>query len=105
MIEQAQNLYSFKMDDSCYTLTKTLLVFSYGQDFPADTEEELLKLLQPEHIAGLTLLGGEPFEPSSPELCPDIPAGPAGDIHLIFILIPAIGAFPYQLGMSVSDDL
>lgn len=39
--------------------------FSYGQEFTADTEEELLKLLQPEHIAGLTLLGGEPFEPSS----------------------------------------
>ena len=39
--------------------------FSYGQEFTADTEEELLKLLYPPHIAGLTLLGGEPFEPSN----------------------------------------
>ncbi|MCI9083679.1 MAG: anaerobic ribonucleoside-triphosphate reductase activating protein [Lachnospiraceae bacterium] len=39
--------------------------FSYGQEFTINIEEELLELLCPEHIAGLTLLGGEPFEPSN----------------------------------------
>lgn len=39
--------------------------FSYGQEFTADIQEELLELLRPDHIAGLTILGGEPFEPSN----------------------------------------
>ncbi|MBC8529247.1 anaerobic ribonucleoside-triphosphate reductase activating protein [Christensenellaceae bacterium NSJ-44] len=39
--------------------------FGYGQPFTGETEEELLALLAPEHINGLTLLGGEPFEPEN----------------------------------------
>ena len=39
--------------------------FGYGQPFTAETEQELLALLAPEHINGLTLLGGEPFEPDN----------------------------------------
>jgi len=39
--------------------------FSYGQPFTKETEEQLLLLLQPAHITGLTLLGGEPFEPEN----------------------------------------
>ena len=39
--------------------------FSYGQPFTQDTEDELLRLLQPDYIAGLTLLGGEPMEPEN----------------------------------------
>ena len=39
--------------------------FCYGQPFTAETEQELLALLAPEHINGLTLLGGEPFEPEN----------------------------------------
>ena len=39
--------------------------FDYGKEFTGDTQEQLLKLLSPEYIAGLTLLGGEPFEPSN----------------------------------------
>ena len=39
--------------------------FSYGQPFTAETEEKLLSLLRPAHIRGLTLLGGEPFEPDN----------------------------------------
>ena len=35
--------------------------FSYGQPFTQDTVDELLRLLQPDYIAGLTLLGGEPM--------------------------------------------
>ena len=39
--------------------------FEYGQPFTANTEEELLRLLRPDYIRGLTLLGGEPFEPEN----------------------------------------
>lgn len=39
--------------------------FSYGTPFTEETEEELLEALRPGYIAGLTLLGGEPFEKSN----------------------------------------
>ena len=39
--------------------------FCYGQPFTAETEETLLAMLAPDHINGLTLLGGEPFEPEN----------------------------------------
>ncbi len=39
--------------------------FDYGQPFTAETEERLLKLLEPSYINGLSLLGGEPFEPEN----------------------------------------
>ncbi len=37
--------------------------FSYGKPFTREVEDELLKALEPAHVAGLTLLGGEPMEP------------------------------------------
>ncbi|MCQ2558978.1 MAG: anaerobic ribonucleoside-triphosphate reductase activating protein [Oscillospiraceae bacterium] len=37
--------------------------FEYGQEFTKETEEQLLKMLRPEYVDGLTLLGGDPFEP------------------------------------------
>ncbi len=37
--------------------------FSYGSPFTKQTEEEILLALDHEYIAGLSLLGGEPFEP------------------------------------------
>lgn len=39
--------------------------FCYGQPFTAETEDYLLSLLSPVYINGLTLLGGEPFEPEN----------------------------------------
>ena len=39
--------------------------FSYGQPFTEETEEHLLQMLAPSYINGLTLLGGEPFEPEN----------------------------------------
>ena len=39
--------------------------FGYGQPFTQATTEEILRLLAPAYIAGLTLLGGEPFEPQN----------------------------------------
>ena len=39
--------------------------FGYGQPFTQETVDEILRLLAPSYIAGLTLLGGEPFEPQN----------------------------------------
>ena len=39
--------------------------FDYGKPFTADTEEEILKELDKDYINGLSLLGGEPFEPEN----------------------------------------
>ena len=41
--------------------------FHYGQEYTKDTEAEILQLLGNENIEGLTLLGGEPFEPENQE--------------------------------------
>lgn len=37
--------------------------FSYGAPYTAQTEEEILSAADKSYIAGLSLLGGEPFEP------------------------------------------
>ena len=39
--------------------------FDYGQPFTEETEDRLLSLLSPSYVNGLTLLGGEPFEPAN----------------------------------------
>ena len=37
--------------------------FGYGKPYTQETEDELLRLLAPAYIDGLSLLGGEPMEP------------------------------------------
>ena len=39
--------------------------FDYGQPFTEKTESELIAALEPGHIAGLSILGGEPMEPEN----------------------------------------
>ena len=39
--------------------------FGYGQPFTQETIDHILDLLKPDYIQGLTLLGGEPFEPQN----------------------------------------
>lgn len=39
--------------------------FSYGQPYTKETEDYIISLLQSDYIQGLTLLGGEPFEPAN----------------------------------------
>ena len=41
--------------------------FSYGQPFTQETIDQILALLKPDYIQGLTLLGGEPFDPRNQE--------------------------------------
>jgi len=37
--------------------------FSFGEPYGGDVERQVLEALRPEHIRGLTLLGGEPLHP------------------------------------------
>ncbi|MGN0976841.1 MAG: anaerobic ribonucleoside-triphosphate reductase activating protein [Faecousia sp.] len=39
--------------------------FGYGEPFTQEIMDEILKMLRPSYIRGLTLLGGEPFEPEN----------------------------------------
>ena len=39
--------------------------FDYGQPFTEETEDRILALLSPSYVSGLTVLGGEPFEPEN----------------------------------------
>ena len=39
--------------------------FEYGEPFTQETVEVILEMLKPDYIQGLTLLGGEPFEPQN----------------------------------------
>ena len=42
--------------------------FDYGKEYTQETEEEILTALAPGYINGLSLLGGEPFEPRNQEV-------------------------------------
>lgn len=43
--------------------------FDYGQPYTQETEDAIMQALSPWYITGITLLGGEPFEPQNqPEL-------------------------------------
>ncbi|MCI9170276.1 MAG: anaerobic ribonucleoside-triphosphate reductase activating protein [Lawsonibacter sp.] len=46
--------------------------FSYGSPFGEAEMEKILTLLAPDHIRGLSLLGGEPFEPANQEAVLDL---------------------------------
>ena len=39
--------------------------FAYGQPFDEEVQNSILKALESDYIAGLSLLGGEPFEPQN----------------------------------------
>ena len=39
--------------------------FDYGQPFTQKTVDEIIQMLKPAYVKGLTLLGGEPFEPQN----------------------------------------
>ena len=42
--------------------------FDFGKPFTQETENEILKALEPSFISGFSLLGGEPFEPENQEV-------------------------------------
>lgn len=41
--------------------------FCYGQEYTNDTEDYILSMLDSDYVEGLTILGGEPFEPENQE--------------------------------------
>ena len=41
--------------------------FDYGEPFTQNTIDRIVEMLRPSYIRGLTLLGGEPFEPQNQE--------------------------------------
>ena len=43
--------------------------FSFGEPFTAQTEQEILRLLAPGYIHGLTVLGGEPLSRRTSRRC------------------------------------
>lgn len=45
--------------------------FNYGSDFTEETENRILEMLAPDYICGLTVLGGEPFEPENQRVLVD----------------------------------
>ena len=46
--------------------------FCYGQEFTEETLAELMDALKPSYVRGLTLLGGEPFEPANQRVLVDV---------------------------------
>lgn len=42
--------------------------FEYGKPFTKETEDYIIECLTPDYIDGLSLLGGEPFEPQNQEV-------------------------------------
>lgn len=39
--------------------------FDYGERYTNETEDEIIESLRPDYVDGITLLGGEPFEPEN----------------------------------------
>ena len=80
--------------------------FGYGKPFTEETEEMLLKALEPDFVDGLSLLGGEPFEPENQRvLLPFLkkvrerfPKKISGAIPVIF----SIKSFSVRAGRDVS---
>ena len=46
--------------------------FDYGQEYTKETEDKIIELLRPDHIQGLTILGGDPFEPENYPVVADL---------------------------------
>lgn len=49
--------------ENCFN--KQTWAFDFGKPFTEKTKAEILSLLAPDFVAGLSLLGGEPFEPEN----------------------------------------
>ncbi len=69
--------------------------FAYGQPFDKATRNQVFASCQPDYIAGLSLLGGEPFEPEKPAgvaaLCAQL-QGPVPQQNSLVLLRLHLGA-------------
>ncbi len=71
--------------------------FDYGQQYTKETEQEVLELLNYDYIKGLTLLGGEPFEPENQKVL-------VGLLRLVKKLYPQKDVWCYT-GYTYETDL
>ena len=46
--------------------------FDYGEPFTQQTVDSIINMLAPEYVKGITLLGGEPFEPQNQPVILDL---------------------------------
>lgn len=51
------------MCEDCFN--KIAWDFNYGRPFTAEVRQEIIKSCEPDYITGLSILGGEPFEPEN----------------------------------------
>ena len=67
--------------------------FDYGKEFTEDTKAEIFAELDKPFVNGLTVLGGEPFEPRNQrELLPllrEVKAKYPGQDHMVLYRVPA----------------
>lgn len=66
--------------------------FEYGQPFTGAVMQEILDSLEPDYVDGLTLLGGEPFEPDNQRA-------------LVSLLEQVKARFPQKTVWSYTGDL
>ena len=75
--------------------------FDYGQPFTEQTMDSILEMLEPSFVKGITLLGGEPFEPQNQPVLVELlrksrqnirksPYGPSPATYLTRIFFPEI---------------
>ena len=69
--------------------------FGYGQPFDKAVRNEIFASCQPDYIAGISLLGGEPFEPENQRSCCPLSAASGRCTR-----IRASGAIPVTPGSS-----
>ena len=71
--------------------------FSYGRVYTQETEKEIMDSLNHDYIKGLTLLGGEPFEPSNQKVL-------VGLLRLVKNVLPEKDIWCYT-GYTYETDL
>ncbi len=71
--------------------------FSYGRVYTRETEKEIMDSLNHDYIKGLTLLGGEPFEPSNQKVL-------VGLLRLVKNVLPEKDVWCYT-GYTYETDL
>lgn len=71
--------------------------FDYGEPFTKETQDEILEALDHDYIAGLTVLGGEPMEPSNQEALVSF-------YHLVKERFPQKNIWVYS-GYTLEDEL
>ena len=81
--------------ENCFN--KVAWSFDYGEPFDKEIRNKLLESLAPGYISGLSVLGGEPFEPSNQR-------GLVGFLHDVKVLYPNKNIWCYT-GYVYENDL